>query len=260
MTTRSLRQARDKERRKRLLTTLFVVFFFAAVIISGVYFSISNFLRVTDVYIYGNQKLKYEDIMSVIKIKKGDKLFATDLKTIHERLMTIRWIKEAVIKKELGGIIHIKIKEAQSVALLRLKDNTYLVDKDGVLLEDIGDPVALFLPVLIDIEPKENYQAYKEALSFVSFIKNNTSYTSKSKIEIFGKRPEDISLKIEGVHIKIGSGDYENKMSRLDFVRQEIIKRNLNVEAIDLRFKDRVVVKTSKENNGKVILEKERER
>ncbi|MCX8026545.1 MAG: FtsQ-type POTRA domain-containing protein [Thermodesulfovibrionales bacterium] len=218
----------------------------------------TSFLKVTDIQVYGNQRLKYEDIVTAVNVKKGDKLFATDLKTIHERLMSIRWIKEAVIKKDLSGVIHIKIKETQALAILRLKDRTFLVDNDGVLLEDIGDSVVLFLPVLVDIDPKEDYKAYKEALSFVSFLKNHTSYTSKGRIEITGKRPEDITVMIDGVQIKIGSGDYDKKISRLDFVRQEIQRRNLNVEVIDVRFKDRVVVRTSKESNDKVIVEKER--
>lgn len=260
MTTRLLKQTREKERKKRLLITLSFVCLFVVMISFGVYFLIANFIRVTDVYIYGNQRLKPDDIMSAIKVQKGDKLFSTDLQTLYERLMTNRWIKDAIIKKDLSGVIHIKIKEAQALALLRLKDRTYLVDKDGVLLEDIGDPVAFFLPVLIDIDPRDNYNAYKEALSFVAFLKDHTSYTSKSKIEIFGKKPEDISLRIEGIQIKIGSGDYERKMSRLDFVRQEIQRRNLNVEVIDVRFKDRVVVRTHKENNEKIILEKEKAR
>ncbi|MFQ3573760.1 MAG: FtsQ-type POTRA domain-containing protein [Thermodesulfovibrionales bacterium] len=260
MTTKSFRQARDRERKKRFLIISLGVLLFTVFLFGGLYFSITRFLKVTDIYVYGNQKVKYEDVISAIKIQKGHRLFDTDLKTIHKRLMSNRWIKEAVIKKELSGGIHIKIKEAQALALLRLNDRTYLVDKDGVMLEDIGDPTAMFLPLLIDINPKENYQAYKEALSFADFLKNNTSYISKGKIEIFGKKPEDITLKIEGIQIKIGSGDYEKKISRLDFVRQEIQKRNLHVDVIDVRFKDRVVVRTNKENNDKVILEKEKAR
>ncbi len=41
----------------------------------------------------------------------------------------------------------------------------------------------------------------------------------------------------------MGAGDFERKLTDLQFVKEEIAKRNIRVEYIDLRFANRIVVK-----------------
>jgi cell division septal protein FtsQ len=62
-------------------------------------------------------------------------------------------------------------------------------------------------------------------------------------IEITGTRPEDLSLKIDHIVIKVGRGDFEKKLERLEFVKDEIQKRNMQVATIDLRFANKIVVR-----------------
>jgi len=49
-------------------------------------------------------------------------------------------------------------------------------------------------------------------------------------------------LNADGVVVKIGSGEYEEKLARLADIEQEIKQRNISVDYIDLRFANRVLV------------------
>lgn len=212
--------------------------------------------RIQDIYIYGNHQIRNEEIRGLIKIKKGDRLFDTNLIDIYERLKAYPWVKDAKIRKELTGVVRIFVKEATPVALIQIKGRTYLVDGDGVLLEDIGETKTFFLPVIKGIDPVKERTTYKEALSFIRFISDKRLFLNTTGIEISGSRPEDIYVVIDGVQIIVGAGDYEVKMERLDFVRKEIIRRNISVNAIDLRFANKIIVKPETGSHGNGDVEK----
>lgn len=201
--------------------------------------------KIKDIYVYGNQHLKVEEIRGLSGVKRGDQLFGHSLKDISNRLRTNPWIKDVKIRRELTGKLHILIREAVPTAILRLKGHNYLVDTDGVLLEDIGDTKTFFLPVILEMDPVKNKPVYQEAIRFIQYITNKGSHLSKGGLEVLGKRPEDLSVRMDNVLIIVGAGDYDKKLERLEFVRGEILKRNITVSAIDLRFANKIIVKPS---------------
>ncbi|MCX8069112.1 MAG: FtsQ-type POTRA domain-containing protein [Thermodesulfovibrionales bacterium] len=242
MTKTNTRQSIKKHKKSTYVFFAFTAIFTLISLVFTIWW-VKDLFIVKDIYIYGNQQLKSDDIRTIIKIKKGDKLFGFSLSELYKRLKTYPWIKEAEVRRELTGLLHIKIKEATPIAILNLKDKYYLIDIDGVILEEFSDTRAIFLPLFRDIDPSRHNPAYKEALAFVRFINEKKLFSNAGSIQIFGHRPEDLSMRIDNLTIKIGAGDFEKKLSRLDFVRQEMIKRNIPADTIDLRFSNKIIVK-----------------
>ncbi len=236
------RIVRGKARKRQ---TLFIIIGGLIALLGLLYslYLLRGVFKIRDIYIYGNQQLRVDEIRSLIKIKRGDRLFDTPLSELYERLRSNPWIKEARVRRELTGLVHISIKEASPAALLQFRGRTYLIDTDGVLLEDIGETKTFFLPIIKDIDPFKAKPAYREALSLIRFLIEKRPFENPSGLEISGSRPEEIYVVVDGVRIIIGSGDYEVKMGRLDLVRKEIIKRNIAVDTIDLRFANKIIVR-----------------
>ncbi|HIJ59931.1 MAG TPA: FtsQ-type POTRA domain-containing protein [Nitrospirae bacterium] len=229
------------KKRKYYLITLIVLF--SLIILASTLWWVKNSIKVKDIYTYGNQQVKSDDIRAIMKVKKGDKLFSFNLSELYNRLKSYPWIKETEIRRELTGILHIRIKEATPIAILNLNEKNYLLDNDGIILEDLSDAKAFFLPVLKDIDPTKHNASYKEAIDFVKFMNEKKLFLNTGSLQIFGHRPEDLSIKIDNLIIKIGAGDFERKLTRLEFVRQEMIRRNIPADTIDLRFSDKIIVK-----------------
>jgi len=223
-------------------------------------FLLRGVFKIRDIYIYGNQQLRVDDIRSLIKIKRGDRLFDAPLSELYKRLKSNPWIKEARVRRELTGLVHISIKEASPAALLQYRGRTYLIDTDGVLLEDIGETKTFFLPIIKDIDPVKSKPAYREAISFIRFLSEKRPFENPSGLEISGSRPEEIYVVVDGVRIIIGSGDYEVKMGRLGLVRKEISKRNIAVDTIDLRFTNKIIVRPKEGKQSKDNAEKKASR
>lgn len=250
------RNLRSLQRKKESKKTKFIISFFLLFVItaSATYFLIKNHIIVKEVAFVGNRYIKNDELRSLIRVKMGDELFSVSGKELYRRLKASPWVRDAVIRKELlgfraGGIV-VNVTEAVPAAILSIADVPYLIDKDGNILEPMKEGTVMFLPVIKDIDHNRNKEAYAEAVKFANvFNKRTLSYSGN--IEITGQRPEDITLKLGSIAIKIGAGDFDKKLERLDFVRDEIEKRNMSVEYIDLRFADKIVVKPAgQESDG----------
>lgn len=239
---RNLRSLQRKKEKKKINFVVFLLLVFI-IAFSAAYFLIKNHMLVKDIAFVGTHHLKNDELNSLIKIKKGDELFGVSGRELYKRLKSSPWIRDAVIKKELSGRVLINVTEAVPVAILSIADRPYLIDREGNILEPMKEGTVLFLPVIKDIDYKNNREAYLEAVRFVDVLHNKRVVSYDGTIEITGQRPEDITLKLDNISIKIGDGDFDKKLERLEFVRDEIEKRNMSVEYIDLRFANKIIVK-----------------
>lgn len=239
---RNLRSLQRKKEKKKINFVVFLLLVFI-IAFSAAYFLIKNHMLVKDIAFVGTHHLKNDELNSLIKIKKGDELFGVSGRELYKRLKSSPWIRDAVIKKELSGRVLINVTEAVPVAILSIADRPYLIDREGDILEPMKEGTVLFLPVIKDIDYKNNREAYLEAVRFVDVLHNKRVVSYDGTIEITGQRPEDITLKLDNISIKIGAGDFDKKLERLEFVRDEIEKRNMSVEYIDLRFANKIIVK-----------------
>lgn len=201
-------------------------------------------IKVRELVFLNNNRLKKEDLLYISKAKVGDKLFEYSSKDLYTHAKTSPWIKDLTVRKELTGSITFNIKEATPVAVLKLADEYFLVSEDAVVLERLKDNT-LFLPIIREISPKENPNTYKEAVNIVNALIEKGIMQYDGSFVIYGSRPEDLSLYTGKMTIKIGSGDLDSKFKRLLLVKEEIEKRSMVVDYIDLRFAERVIVKST---------------
>jgi cell division protein FtsQ len=239
------RNVRSLDRRKRRRSIVSAVLALVVLLLAGLgaYLLMTRTLVVREVAFIGNRHLKDEDLSALIGIRPKERMFTVSAREIHRRVMTSAWIKAAVVSKDLSGRIEVRVVEAVPAAVLRLSEKAYLVDSGGVVLDELRDVTAFFLPVLRDIDPSENRETYAEALRLVKVLHERKLVSYGGSLQITGRRPEDITLTVDQVPIRVGVGDVDMKLERLKFVKDEIERRKLEVEYVDLRFLDRIVIK-----------------
>lgn len=241
MQRRNIRILQRRKKRRRI-RTIAVIALSLIVTLILVYVLITNYIFVGNIVFAGNYYVKDDELLSLINVKKGDRLFGISKEEIYHRLKRSPWVDDAVIRKDLSGQIFIDIIEAKPLAILNLSDKKYLIDKKGKILETIKDGSELFLPVIKEIDPENDIETYKEAIKLANIIQGMDIFLAIST-EILGHRIEDLSLKADNLLIKIGGGDYDKKLERFKAIKGEIESRNIQVDYIDLRFSDRIIVK-----------------
>jgi cell division protein FtsQ len=214
--------------------------------VAGIAFLGNKHLFIREVHFYGNRHLTNTELLSLTGLSQKRPLFSVTTGDIYRRLKTSPWIKGALVRKDLSGNVTVYLTEAVAAAVLQMDETPCLVDSDGLRLEEIKPEPVYFLPV-VKIDPASHKEAYRDAVELARALNERKVTAHGGNIELTGTRPEDVTMKVDGVPVKIGEGDLTRKLDKLDFVRDEIGKRNMSVEYIDLRFEDRIVVKPLKQ-------------
>jgi cell division protein FtsQ len=203
----------------------FVFFVFPAIVlVVGIYFMSLNFkayFHIKEIVFHGNTHLSDEELTDLAGLRGKENLITISSRTLFEKMSSSPWIRSASIRKVLPDKLHIYIKESEPFALLDLNGSLFIVDEKGKMLQELKDSPIPFLPVI-----------------------SGTSFCNQ---DIFLEGPQEMSVNLDGIVVKVGKGDYKEKLLRLMDIEEEIQKRKIHVDYIDLRFANRVVVKPMSE-------------
>ncbi len=230
----------------KILGTTIIIGGFISLLGVGTYTVMNaDFLNVRHFLIYDNKFLSDKEIIHLMNL--GEKnIIRMDMKILADRMERSPWIRKALLRKEYPNRLLVKVTEAKPTALLHEGRRIYLVDERGSKLDRLPRTVP-FLP-LIRIhrgDEKIYKKTYQEAVKISNVIKESTFFDGK-RIEINGSKPENISMKINGTVVLVGAGKYEKKLLNFLTLKEEIERRNISAEYIDVRFSKRLIVKPLK--------------
>lgn len=224
-----------------------------ALLLGGVYFGgryafnvISrSMFPIKEIIFSGNKHLTDNELKAIMGLKENEGMICVSSRELSAKLLKSAWIRSADFRKDFPHRLIVRIEEAMPYALLEMNGHTFFVDERGNMLEEIKGDSIPFLPV-ISGDPFKNNDAFSEALNLVKVMKGKGFINTKGRVEVIipkGAGAEDISMQVDGTLVKVGYGEYEEKLGRLVELEDEIRKRGIPVDYIDLRFANRVVVK-----------------
>jgi cell division protein FtsQ len=190
----------------------------------------------------GNTHLSDDELRSDSGLRGGENMMTLSCRRLAEKMVESRWIKSVSIRKEFPDKVIMRIKEAEPFALLDMKGRMFLVDDNGRMLEELGSGAVPFLPVITG-DPFGEKEVFSEAIRLAKAIKETGLLAKKDHVEIIAHKPEELAANLDGILVKVGVGEYHEKLGRLMDLEEEIKRRHIPVDYIDLRFANRVVVK-----------------
>jgi cell division protein FtsQ len=194
----------------------------------------------------GNKHITVDELRALAGIHSNESLITLSGKKISQRLLKSPWIKSVRVRKEFPGTLSIVVGEVVPFALLDVNGHIFLTDDKGNLLEELKDNPIPFLPIITG-DPFKEKEGFLEALTLAKTMNDMGFSSERDQIEIVLSKPQDITSIIDGTVIKIGAGEYREKLERLLELEEDIQKRKIPVDYIDLRFANRVVVRPIKE-------------
>jgi cell division protein FtsQ len=204
----------------------------------------SSVFRLDKVVFYGNKYLSREELIGLMGIKGGENLLGLSLSELAGRLSGSPWLKAVSLRKEYPRELMVMVQEKEPSALLRSRKDLFLIDAEGNVLEKLKDESVPFLPVIVK-GGRKDFEVLPEAVSLARAIKRSGLAAERENIEINGMEtgPENLSMKVDGLVVRMGKGQYDKKLSKFFELSEEIRRRWKTLEYIDLRFANRVVVK-----------------
>lgn len=198
-----------------------------------------------DVTLEGREKTSKDDVLHVIGLKRGDNILEIDLKAVCEKVKTLPWVKEAsVSRRYFPNVIHISIREKKVKSIWQYQNEFYPIDEDGKIIETEYVLQKNILQIVGQGAPEH-------INSLLNIIENDKELFARVKVANFisGRRWNLIFDDVlNGITVKLPEEDVADawkKLVKLDKTRG-ILKRKLTF--IDLRLKNKVIVKISNKN------------
>jgi cell division protein FtsQ len=198
-----------------------------------------------NIVISGNNYLEEDVIKDSIYIKEDENLVKISFEQLESRIKRIAWVNRVSLRKQFPHTLMVQIEEAVPKALLRFKKRLFLISSDGRILEELKQKATSFLPVMVGIDPKKDKGGVLEALMLIDALDQRNVLSGKESIEITLKS-FGLMVNMDGQSVKIGYGEYGEKLDRWKELEAEIRKQDIMIDYVDLRFKDKVIVKPMK--------------
>lgn len=221
---------------------VFIIIFAIAIFIYIYLRPVRSVLPIKHVVFTGNKHLTDDELKALTGVNANDSLITISNKKVSLRLLKSPWIKSISVRKQFPGTLSLVIEEAVSFALLDMNSHLFLIDEKGKLLEELKGDSIPFLPVITG-DPFREKEEFSEALNLARLMNDKGFSPGRDHIDIFARKPHELTVTIDGTVVKMGSGMLEEKLKRLIELEDEIKNRGIPVDYIDLRFAGKAIVK-----------------
>ena len=87
--------------------------------------------------------------MALLAGLEGQHLLQTDLEEWRRRVLGSPWVEQATLRRVLPSTVEVMIRERLPIAIGRIRGDLYLVDEQGLVIDEYGPNYAQFdLPIV----------------------------------------------------------------------------------------------------------------
>ncbi|MFQ6109066.1 MAG: cell division protein FtsQ/DivIB [Candidatus Aminicenantales bacterium] len=256
---RSLQFRRPKERVKpkkmqKRFRVRFIHILLTFLLIAGLFFLIQQTylflitwdnLDVERIEVDCKKTFLKEEILQSFKGKNLGNILLLDIDQLQNKFKDHRWVKDVRVRKIFPSSLKIEIRERVPAAVVR-KENHYLIDRDGILLEKINPQERKDLPLFVDANHFK--RSYQEKLHLAWECLESLPSEERKQVELLDlSEYANVTIKLKGeeTRLKLGADHFSRKLQIFRSYRTKL-EALCPLEYVDLRFDDRLYIKPRK--------------
>jgi cell division protein FtsQ len=206
---------------------------------------------VTEVAVTGASRLRPEDVVAASGIGPGTNLFRLDRAAVVARLEALPLIRHADMVRRFPNQVTLAVEERRPFTLAHA-GRLHWIDEQGVNLGAETRAVAPKAPVITGLGPGDLTSGdggpsprVAAGISLLRVLLRSETTLLQQISEIDVSRPDGpVLYTVDGIEVRLGADDWEGRLGRLQGVLAQVRSGGEAVRAIDLRFRDQVVLKT----------------
>ncbi len=192
---------------------------------------------VDEIYVTGRAQTARPELLEALALSRGAPIMTFDVRAARERVEALPWVKQAVIERMLPNTVMLHIEEREALALWQYKGQFRLIDTGGeVILKDRLERFSDF-PIVVG----EDAPAHARAL--LNTIKGEPDLAGRveAAVRVGGRR---WTLKLKGgIDVQLPETGAADAWSRLAAYEREHKVLARNIQVLDLRLPDRLIVR-----------------
>jgi cell division protein FtsQ len=194
-------------------------------------------LTVNAVTLEGRNATAQREIARMLGIKRGDLMLYVDVDEARARIEALPWVKSAEVRRVWPDRIQVRIVERSPVAVWQKDGVKTVIDIDGRPID--GEDPQRFGSLPLVVGPG----AQSAVASLLKLVATQPNLKSRVKIAVrVGERRWDLQLD-NAVHVRLPEEGAEAALAELVRLEREQNILARDIEAIDLRYPDRFIVK-----------------
>jgi len=192
---------------------------------------------VSEIFVEGRVETEKEELLRSLRLSRGAPILALDIDRALERVISLPWVRTAVIERQLPDVIHLKLEERRPLALWQNKGRFTLIDTRGepIPLPNVGRFSSLV--VVVGRDAPLNAANLLDTLAVAPELARKV----KAAVRVGGRRWDvqlenkvDVRLPESGaVAAWVQLAEMQNRHQLLD----------KDVTVVDLRLPDRIIVR-----------------
>jgi cell division protein FtsQ len=209
-------------------------------------------LQVNRIVVHGNERLSKDDVLAAIAGLKGENIVWTDLDLWRRRLLATPWVRAAELRRSLPSTVDVAIAERQPMGIARLSGEMYLVDDNGIVIDQYGARYAdLDLPIIdgLGSAPSENGLMTDEARAglaarVIAAVAAKPAIAKRlSQIDVSDTHDVSVILNGDEAVVRLGEDQFLQRLQSYLDLAPALRERVADIDYVDLRFDDRVYVR-----------------
>ncbi|MET0851066.1 MAG: FtsQ-type POTRA domain-containing protein [Candidatus Rokuibacteriota bacterium] len=206
--------------------------------------------EVSEVEVRGTSRLTPEDVIRASGIGRGDNLFRVDPAAARMGVETLAQVRRAEVVRSWPNRVAIVVEERRPFTLVH-SGHLHWIDEDGVAMGAQSRAVSVSLPVISGLDAGDLSAEGRAPSARVSaglallrmLLRTGSPLTSQiSEVDV-SHHDGPVLYTVDGVEVRIGTEEWDARIPRLMGVLAQLASSGEAVSAIDLRFRDQVVLK-----------------
>ena len=200
------------------------------------------------VEVRGASRVPVARILSTAGIAPGANLWSVDTRAVVARIEGMPEIRRADLIREMPNHLTIVVEERRPFTLVHA-GRLHWMDEDGRVLGEEARAVAPEVPVISGLSEDELASMRtapgpkaRAAIQLIRALLRSGSTLTAEISEIDMSRAEGpVLYTVDGVEVRLGAEEWDERLARLEGVLAQVATQDVN--GVDLRFKDQVVLK-----------------
>ncbi|WP_165380354.1 cell division protein FtsQ/DivIB [Candidatus Finniella inopinata] len=197
--------------------------------------------QIQEIFIEGREFIKPEVVGQAVNAKRGEPIFGHSLDDLKSRLEKIDWIKSVHIERQLPDQLYIKISERYPIAIWQHQKTLYLVDREGVVIQNAKLYQFQQLPLVIGPDAPLHTPKILTLLEKFPKILERVKVLTRVR-----QRRWDITFK-DSILVKLSEQKPEESLARLSLLIEQGKIHKGDVSMVDLRNREQIVLRLSPE-------------
>jgi cell division protein FtsQ len=194
-----------------------------------------------EVVVTGETRATEAELVKLGNIITGSNLVALDTTLIERAIATHPWVRQVRVRRALPSRLLVEVTEHEAVALLSLGE-LYLVNEDATPFKRVTPTDVMDLPLVTGID-REAFLGEGRAGALAQLRRGvDVASAYAGAFASKGDGLSEVNVTLDGVvlvtvsgqEVRLGDGDVQAGLGRLERVRNELKARSLSAEVIRL--------------------------